>query len=103
VCDNPGLPYALWSDGSTDINGICERNTQCRCLSRPQCSQDIVTTFNTVNGNNYNTLVGQRIQFIQEASSSNMSGQSLSYDNPSTTFCKVPLSWINRSSPGCSF
>jgi hypothetical protein len=106
VCDNPILPYALLSDNSTNINGICEPNTRCRCTKNLQCADNILSTFNTINGLNYIDLSDQRTQFIQNNSSVNGTIQStvtpIVYTDPATTFCTIPMAWLNRSSPGCS-
>src|SRR3990167_10924977 len=42
LCDNPITPYALQSDGSTDLNGNCEPGVPCRCTTTAQCPSYIV-------------------------------------------------------------
>lgn len=108
VCDNPLTPYALQSDGSTNLNGVCEPGAQCPCLRVSQCAQYILTVFTTSNGNPYQTLNGQRITFPQQSSYVNTSGipttnPPIQYNNPATTFCGVPLAWLPLSNPGCNF
>lgn len=109
VCDNPVTPYALQSDGSTDINGVCEPFTKCSCLRYSQCPQYILSVFTSINGNPYESVSGQRITFPQESTYvNNTSGLSSSnppiqFSNPSTTFCTAPVSWLPLASPGCNF
>ena len=108
ICDNPLLPYALQDDGSTNSDGICPAGVICRCLSKPQCADYIVSAFQTVNGNPYLGLDGQRTAFIQTNSHSTITGEvsnqpPISYSNPLTTFCTVPVDWLNRATPGCGF
>ena len=109
VCDNPLTPFALQSDGSTDINGVCEPNTECPCLRYSQCPEYVLSVFTARNGNVYQPFEGQRITFPQESTYvSNTNGNSSSlppiqYSNPSTTFCAAPPSWLPLSNPGCNF
>jgi len=109
LCDNPLTPFALQSDGSTNINGICEENTECPCLRYSQCPQYILSAFTSNNGNPYESLNNQRITFPQISSYvSNTTGSSTStppiqYNNPATVFCFAPISWLPISSPGCNF
>lgn len=109
VCDNPITPFALQSDGSTNINGVCEPETECPCLRYSQCPEYVLSVFTSSNGNVYQPLMGQRINFPQESTYvSNTSGVSTSlppiqYNNPATTFCAAPLSWLPLSNPGCNF
>jgi hypothetical protein len=107
-CNNSLTPYALRSNGSVDINGLCEKNTQCRCLQNPQCPAFIMTTFNTNNGDPFMALDGQRISFYQNNRYKNAQGNPsqnlpLGYVNPATTFCTIPIDWLNRTVPGCNF
>jgi len=109
VCDNPLTPFALQSNGSTNINGVCEPGTECSCLRYSQCPEYVLSVFTSSNGNVYQPLPGQRITFPQESSYvSNTSGVStgvppIQYNNPATTFCAAPLSWLPLSNPGCNF
>lgn len=108
VCDNLLTPYALQSDGSTSISGVCESNTECACLKISQCPQYIVSAFTSSNGNPYQTLAGQRLTFPQISSYVNTTGVQttvppIQYNNPATTFCQAPLAWLPLSNPGCNF
>lgn len=109
LCDNPITPYALQSDGSTAFNGVCEPGVACRCLRQPQCADYILSVFETANGNPYETLVGQRLAFPQSAEyTAPVTGVTSSvppivYQDPSTTFCAVPIDWLPRTIPGCNF
>lgn len=109
VCDNLLTPYALQSDGSTDLNGVCEPNVQCPCLAISQCPEYVLSAFTTSNGNAYQPLPGQRILFPQISSfvNSNTGVQTdvppIQFNNPSLTFCAASLSFLPLSSPGCNF
>ncbi|CAH6421719.1 Hypothetical protein HVR_LOCUS1359 [uncultured virus] len=108
VCDNLLTPFALQSDGSTNINGVCEQNSQCPCLRVSQCPEYVLSIFTANNGSPYQSLPGQRITFPQESTYINLNGQAttvppIQYNNPATTFCAAPLSWLPLSTPGCNF
>ena len=109
VCDNPLTPFAVQSDGSTNINGVCEPNVQCPCLRVSQCPDYILSVFTISNGNPYQGLAGQRITFPQESTYvSSTSGVStdqppIQFTNPATTFCAAPLAFLPLSNPGCNF
>lgn len=96
ACQNPLTPYALQADGSTNLDGRCPEGIQCRCLRNPQCADYITSTFVTASGNPYLPLAGQQVTFRQNLTSEG-------YNNPETTFCSVPIYWLNRSTPGCNF
>ena len=108
LCDNPLAPFALQSDGSTNINGVCEPNVECQCLQVSQCPDYVLSAFTSSNGNPYVSFVGQRITFPQIASFATPSGEvmvtpPIQFSNPSTTFCAAPISWLPFSNPGCNF
>lgn len=108
VCDNPLTPYALQSDGSTNINGVCEPGVECPCLRVSQCPEYVLSVFTTSNGNPYSNLVGQRITFPQLSSFVTTGGDvtdipPIQFNNPATSFCATPPSWLPLSNPGCNF
>lgn len=114
MCDDPAHPYAVQSDQSTTINGLCEPNTTCRCLANPQCPQYITAAFRTNVGNPYGALQGQRTSFTQFISSipttdpnslavSVTDNTPITYNNDGLSFCTIPVEWIARSQPGCGF
>jgi len=108
VCDNLLTPYAVQSDQSTNISGVCEPNTECPCLKVSQCADYILSAFTTSNGNPYESLGGQRITFPQNSSYVANDGSStdnppLQFNNPSITFCAASLAWLPLSNPGCNF
>lgn len=116
LCDNPLTPYALQSDGSTNLNGICESRVlesgvevrvECPCLRTYQCPDYVLSVFTTT-GNPYQQITGQRITFPQLSSYvAPMRGQvdtpPIRLDNPATEFCFAPISWLPLSNPGCNF
>lgn len=95
-CENKQTPYALLSDGSTSTTGLCEKNTICKCLSKPQCSIDNLVLFTMKNGN-----VNQpysRSVFYQD------SLENTTYSETNTQFCSIKAYHLNRLSPGgCVF
>jgi hypothetical protein len=106
-CTHPLTPFALQSDGSTNLQGNCEEGSTCNCLRNPQCADYILSIFSASNGNPYTTssnsdlpFFGQRLSFPQ------LTPQQVppfSYDNPGMNFCTAPLMWLPLSSPGCNF
>lgn len=109
VCDNPLTPFAVNSDGSTNINGVCEPNVECPCLQISQCPNYVLSVFTTSNGNPYQQLNGQRITFPQQSTyvSTVGGGQTdtppIQFSNPATTFCAASLAFLPLSNPGCNF
>jgi hypothetical protein len=108
-CDNPITPFALQSDGSTNINGTCEYNVQCPCLRNSQCPDYVLSVFTTSNGDPFQELSGQRITFPQintYVDNSNRISSSIppiQFNNPATNFCSVSISYLPLSNPGCNF
>lgn len=114
ICDDPAHPYAVQSDQSTNINGICESGTTCRCLANPQCPQYIMSAFRTNVGNPYAAIQGQRTSFVQfissiptvdpiTAATTVSDNTPITYTNDGLSFCTIPIDWIVRSQPGCGF
>lgn len=122
ACDNNITPFAVQSDGSTNIFGVCPENVPCQCLKNAQCAEYILSVFNSKNGNAYgpnnnpdnvSAFGGQRISFPQTTTSVIQSGSSmspssvvsdqtpLSFNNPGTNFCSIPASWLPFV--GCGF
>lgn len=113
LCDNPRLPYAVNSDGSTNISGVCEPNVSCRCSATPSCSNEILATFEVTSGSPYQNFLGQRITITQNTISKTPTPPGVSskinvYNpvalvNPLTDFCTISPSYLNYLSPGaCS-
>lgn len=92
-CDNNQLPYSVQTDGSSILSTQCPDGINCRCVSTPMCANNVTSIFETVNGNPYTNLNGQRTMFSQT--------QGNILDNTSTQFCSVPYSWLTRSTTGC--
>lgn len=108
-CDNLGTRFAVQSDGSTNIDGKCETGVVCRCLTKQQCANFIVSTFKSNNGNASQPVGTQRLTFNQATNYKNEAGSMVidppfQIGDPSTEFCGVPLEWVkeNRLWPnGC--
>jgi hypothetical protein len=108
VCDNLKTPYAILSDQSTNLLGVCEENTECGCTNTLKCADYIQSIFKTFNGDAYSSFDKTRIEFQQSSSfvtKSNVSSDypPIEYDDPSNIFCKIPIGYLSRSSPGCNF
>lgn len=105
VCTNSSTPYAVQNDGSVSLDGTCPIDTDCRCISRPQCGLYTLTAFQVINGNAYNTVKGQRMTLAQISSYN--TGNSVSnvtpiqYDDVLSTFCAIPNSWVDRMGGVC--
>jgi hypothetical protein len=112
-CDEIRIPYALQSDGSTNINGVCEPNVVCRCLNKPRCANQNTVLFTATNGNVNTALPGQRITITQNViSNSGATGATSTgvavfpnvvISDPVNQFCTISNSWLQFVSPGtCS-
>lgn len=108
VCDNTLTPFAIMSDGSTNLNGVCEPGVECGCLRYQQCPNYILSAFTVRGGNVYQPIANQRISFPQistylsEATGETTTLPPIQY-NDSTTFCFASLAWLPLSTPGCNF
>lgn len=102
-CSNSTFSYAILSDGSTDSFGVCNKNIACRCSNSPLCSRYITSIFQVISGNPYtndpNTQLNQAAPFVGQGS---IDGPSIGKASSSNTFCKIPRSWLFKSSPGCA-
>lgn len=103
ACDNLKTPYALRNDGSTDITGICDFETPCRCLTQAQCGYETLVTFSVTNNG---------INFINPTTSGNTSiinqnalqtqgyvGTPLILNDPNSEYCAIKLYNFNRAVP----
>lgn len=98
-CNVGVLPYALLPDGSVNTSGICQPGDTCRCVSNDGvvCASYITTYFQTVDGNPYVSTNGQRTRFRQA-----LVGSNDAVSNQLNTFCRIPIQWLTRSTPGCT-
>jgi len=106
-CKNRLTPYAVRSDGSTDINGICNEGVVCACINKPQCPTYILSSFTTLNGSILKSFDNQRLIFPQESqyspNSSIITSPPMQIQSPVSQFCNVPVSYLQYISPGCVF
>jgi hypothetical protein len=113
LCDNPRLPYAINSDGSTNINGVCEPGIACRCSNQPSCSNQSLATFTINTGNPFQSFLGQRITITQNTISrvtpptgvpNNVNTfNTVAITNPLTDFCTISSDYLSFLAPGtCS-
>lgn len=101
-CDNLFTRFAVQSDGSTRLDGKCESGVKCRCLSRSQCSNFIVGTFKSDDGNAFQPIDTQRISFNQATNYTNLAKNMVidppfQIGEPSSEFCGVPFQWVQES------
>lgn len=95
TCENDLTPYALQSDGSTDIMGLCENGNICRCLKTYRCPSNIVTMFEE----NNNILIQKSLSY-----QGNGGSDFFEFENPNRNFCAIKSYNLNRISPGaCIF
>jgi len=102
TCESDVTPYALQSDGSTNLDGICEPNVQCRCLSQPQCAYHVTAYFTAQNGNPFQSIQPQRIVFTQTTSGVNANNNFINQPpyaltSATTQFCAIPNEWLCRT------
>lgn len=104
-CDSSLVPYAINSDGSTNDYGECEPGVTCRCAANPQCPLGEVVLFNIVSGNIYaNNSTENDVIFNQIPVQNQGDTQPIVYTDPNVNFCSIPVSYLNRISPGtCVF
>lgn len=105
MCNSGSTPYAVQNDGGVSLDGVCPVDTDCRCVSRLQCADNIVTVFQSRNGNPFTTVNGQRLILNQISSFNNGVGFTseppIQYDDPISTFCAIPNSWVDRMGGVC--
>lgn len=103
ACDNLLTPYAVQNDGSTDISGVCESGTICRCVKQSQCGYETIVGFSSINGSVYkfdDTSVENRLILYQVS----LTGQSdvgtpVQIDNPANNFCMIKARNLDRVVP----
>lgn len=107
TCENSRTPYALQSDGSTNLNGVCETGNVCRCLTSQQCPSYSMVLFGMQNGSAYLTgTTGSRYTIGQTPANnpSSVGVEPVSYTNGNTQFCRINAYDTNRLTPGaCNF
>ncbi len=108
ICNNKLTPYAVRSDGSSDIYGICDAGVECPCINTIRCPSYIQSAFTSTGGNPYQTLAGQKITFPQVNTFVNPNGDisstpPIQFTDASKTFCTASLDWLPLSNPGCGF
>lgn len=104
TCESSVTPYALLSDGSTNLFGICDKDVQCRCLARPQCANHVTSYFNVNNGSAFQGIESQAIVFNQEISYKDRENvffaqPPLRFVQPLNQFCEISEFWIGEQ--GC--
>lgn len=108
-----GYYYAVQNDGSTDPRGYCpygqDGNRQpCRCLNNPYCANYIKSYFTVTGGNAYTdpntTFVQvQDPSYTTGTTTMNSESSGIRINNTTTDFCTIPIDWIYKSTPGCSY
>lgn len=103
TCENSLTPYALLKDGSTNEKGICEQNNVCRCLTKPQCSEDNVVLFSLKGGSTQIDNSQSRAYFDQLSKNYQSNISSIIYTNINTEFCAIKAYHLNIISPNACF
>lgn len=104
LCNNPQTPFALQTDGTTNIMGICNEDQICRCLNYETCSSNIVTIFEQVGQNieqkDSRSYLNQKSLSIQ----GNGGSEYFKINDSNTQFCSIKPYHLDRISPGaCTF
>lgn len=101
ACDNSSTPYAVQSDLSTSDVGLCEGDTTCLCLAKPQCAANVTVLWTTKNGSIYSDNYEQsNLTFTQTSGSSQGDYRSISYTDPVNQFCALQIYYLDRIAPG---
>lgn len=106
TCESEQTPYALQPDGSTDDLGRCPEGTICRCLQKPQCSINTMSTFSLTNGSLFmRDDSSSRSLYVQRPiSAQGNTGVPVNIETPGTEFCAIKAFHMDRLSPGaCQF
>lgn len=102
-CDFTGLPHPVSADKSTNLNGSCDNNVECRCTKDYQCPDYISSIFTVSNGNPY-LPENQLLSFDQLNSYTTIYGiehiPPIHYTDPGSQFCYLNRSLIANISPG---
>jgi hypothetical protein len=112
-CDDPRFPYAVNSDGSTNLTGTCETGVICRCSNQLSCPNQLTSTFNITNGSPYQNFFGQRITITQDLITKTISPSGVPSDinvynpvalsDPTTSTCTISPDYLSYLAPGtCS-
>lgn len=106
TCESDITPFAVQSDQSTNISGICPEGVTCRCVRNPQCATEITTVFQVSNGNPYQSVNGNTTTFDQVYGFIDSSGDVVNeqpiiipVDQTTSTFCTISNEWLPRIWP----
>jgi hypothetical protein len=97
VCDNNLLPYAITSDGSTNLLGVCDPGIACRCIKDSICSYDNLVKFTLTDAEGGG-------QYYKQTSlpSQGYIGTPLNITKPETEFCQIKFTSIDTVVPRTS-
>ena len=98
-CEDAQIPYALQTDGSTNIMGTCEDGIICRCTKQASCPADVLVLFNMVGGTIYQENPDTSRVTFQQISLDNDSSTSNTYSNTASQFCAIKANHLNRVAP----
>lgn len=100
-CTNNFTPYAVNSDGSFNVNGICDGETVCRCTATVDCPVFAEVLFQR--NSNSNAYLSQDYYFTQVAQGSvTTSSGPISIDNLATQSCTINITDTSRLGGGCT-
>ena len=95
-CSNPSLPYALWNDGSVNMQGNCPPGVACDCLASVHCPNYIASSWYLSRGN-ISVLNSRDLQSRPLLNQHAPPPQQV----PSGEYCMVPYNWTIFGIPGC--
>lgn len=86
-CDSESVPYAVKSDGSTDLTGACDPGVPCRCTRTPLCAGYIRSIFQ----NEANHII------------QSVSNPPMIISDVMNSYCTLNPQLITSSFPGCDY
>lgn len=95
-CSDPALPYAVWNDGSVNLQGNCPADVICDCISSPQCPSYITSSWYLSSGN-ITVLESRNIQSRPLLNQRSPPSSAIS----ASEYCMVPYNWTIFGVPGC--
>lgn len=108
-CSDTRTPFALLTDGSTNVNGFCDENVACRCIPEQRCPIYTMALFSMTGGSEYvsnsaDSKVGYSLVQVGSVMQDGVGSESISLKNPNTEFCAIGVSSLNRIAPNaCDF
>lgn len=101
-CINDATPYAVQSDGSTNLSGVCDID-DCRCVNTLTSPSYTQVLFTMVNGDLYSQFPQEQNRVIFTQTPNQYVGQGnnipIPYSDPTTQFFEISPSLLNYLNP----